>query len=301
MRVTNNLIYYTILENVRKPAQRLLEEQTQVATGKRINRHADDPLGAGRTEKLRGQRASVRQYQENADSALLWMRQTEAVIDRLESNLMRAKALAVQGANSTNSADERQVIAAEVNQILEDILSIANTQFQGKYLFAGQNTNVRPFTERRDERNEIEAIMLGDDHSGSIRREVDQGVFVDINIPGTEIFNLKDGPLATLIALRDRLQSNDVEGIQKSIDAVQTALETSLNARTGLGARMNRVEATEAYLQTHEVNLTSAISDIEDADVAEMAMRIAADDVGYRAALGAASTILRTSLVDFLT
>ena len=301
MRVTNNQILLTVLQNVRRPAQRMMEGQTKLSSGKRINHHYDDPLGSGVVQQLRGDKASAMQYQRNINDGLIWMQQTEGALDRLEKNLMRSKSLAVKAANSSNSPSDRKIIAKEINQVLEDVLSIANTNFRSKYVFAGNNTTSRPFVEIRDSDGKISSIALSDAVTGKIERTIAKGLNIQMNIPGSDVFNLSDGPFATLINLRDSLETNDIDGINKSLDALDKVLESSLNARTIIGSRMNRMEAANRLQQTSEIDITATISSIEDADIAELVMRLNSDEVSYRAALGASARLMQTSLVDLMT
>ncbi len=301
MRITNNQFYVTVLQNIRRPTGQLLSLQEKLSSGKRINRYADDPAGAALAENYKGTRAKTVQFKRNIDDALGWMQQTEGVLNQLESNLIRAKSLAVQAANGSNSARERKTIASEIDQILEDVLAVANSQYRGKYLFAGLNTLGRPYVEIRDSDGLIEKVTLSDADTGEIEREVSDGVRIQMNIPGNDIFNLSDGPLTTLIALRDDLNANDVEGIKDGLDALDAALELSLDARTENGARVNRLETTRTYLETREIDITSLISDLEDANYDELVIKLSQNEVAYRAALGSVANLSRTSLVDLLT
>ncbi len=301
MRITNKQIYLTVLTNVERPARRILDLQTKLSSGKRINRYADDPVAAGEVERYRGEKANTLQYQKNINDGLTWMRQTEAALDRLEQNIMRAKSLAVQAANSSKSRDDRLTIAQEINQILEDVVALSNSNFREKYLFAGIRTKEQPFVEIRDSNGDIESVTFSGDTSGKIYRQIANGVKIQVNIPGTDIFNLKDGPIATLINLRDSLRKNDIEGINASLSALDNVLDKSLSARTSLGSRMVRMEVMGNALSTAEVDITRNISELEDADIADLTMKLASEEVGYRSAIGAAARIMQTNLVDILT
>ncbi|MDQ7052450.1 MAG: flagellar hook-associated protein FlgL [candidate division KSB1 bacterium] len=301
MRITNKQVYLTVLTNIERPARRMLKLQTQLSSGKRINRYSDDPLAAGEVERYRGEKASTLQYKKNITDGLMWMRQTEIALDRLEQNIIRAKALAVEAANSTKSSDDRLTIANEVNQILEDVVSIANANFREKYLFAGIHTKQRPFVEVRDSNGYIESVTMSDDNTASLYRLVGNGLQIQVNIPGKEVFNLTDGPISTLIDLRDSLQKNDIDGINASLAALDNVLEKSLNARTTLGSRMARMNTMKDALSTTEVDIVRNISELEDADVADLIMKLTSEEVGYRSAIGAAARIMQTNLVDILT
>ncbi len=301
MRVTNNQYYIQMLRNIRRPAQNMLDIQNKLSSGKQINAYSDDPGGAAILEKYKSTRNDSQQFVRNITDGKVWMNQTEAALSRIEDNIIRAKALTVQAANASNSRKERQDIGNEINQILEDMLSVANTNFRGKYIFAGLYTQDRPYVETRDSSGNIDGLGMANDLSGVVKRAINEGVNVQINISGTDVFNTTDGPLATLMTLRDALFSNDIEGIQNSLDTLDSALETSLTARTELGSRMQRMETTQFFLETQEISYTSLISEIEDADYAELSVRLATSEVGYRAAIATTARIVQTSLVDLLT
>ncbi|KAA3659030.1 MAG: flagellar hook-associated protein 3 [Calditrichaeota bacterium] len=301
MRVTNNQYYIQMLRNIQRPAQDMLDIQNQLSSGKKINSYSDDPGGSAILEKYKSTKAETEQFLRNIANGIVWMNQSEAALSSVEDNLIRAKSLAVQGANASNSRHERQDIGNEVNQILEDVLSMANTSFNGKYIFAGIHTDARPYIETRNNEGHIDGFGVSNDSSGVINRGINEGVNVQINVPGQNVFNLTDGPLASLMELRDALFNNDVDGIQNSIDALDTALEGSLTARTELGARMARMETTQFFQESQGINYTSLISEIEDADYAELSVRLATSEAGYRAAISTSARIVQTSLVDLLT
>ncbi len=163
------------------------------------------------------------------------------------------------------------------------------------------HTTARPFVEMRDSDGKISSITRAADVTGKVTRTVADGVEIQVNIPGDEVFSLTDGPLAALLDLRDRLESNDIEGIQDSLTALDDALEKSLNARTALGSRMNRMETMQQSLETTSLNLEATIADLQGADIADLTMRLSADEVSYRTAIGAAARIMQTNLVDILT
>jgi flagellar hook-associated protein 3 FlgL len=279
----------------------MLDIQEQMSSGKRINSYSDDPGGAAILEKYKSSMTDANQYKRNIEDGIVWIQQTEAALDRLEENLIRAKSLAVQGANSSNGSDERRYIGEEVNQILEDALSVANTNFRGKYVFAGLHTQTRPFIESRNTQGEAVSFGFGDDTSGQIFRSVDENVDIQINMPGNSVFNLKDGPIIALMNLRDALYTNNIDDINESLDELDIAMDRSLSARSTLGARMSRMQTTNYYQESVQVDYASLVSEIEDADYAELTIRLATSEAGYRAAISTTARIVQTSLVDLLT
>lgn len=301
MRISNNQLFFTVLQNVQRPRRTLIEITERLSSGKRINRFADDPAAAGELEKLRSQKRSVQQYERNIENGMSWLQQTESVLGQLEDRLIRAKSLAITAANASKSAEDRKSISKEIDQILEEVVSMANTRVGDRYLFAGRHTTAQPYIAHRDSTRRITGVTAATDLSGLVAREVDQHVQVTVNVPGNQAFDLQTGPIPTLIALRDALELNDVEAIQASLDDLDQVSGSTLKLRVQVGATLNRLEASHARHIAGKVELTRFTSIVEDADYGELAMRLAIGDVSQRAALGAASRIVQTSLVDLLT
>jgi len=300
MRVTNQILYQTVTQNIQRPLARMRQDQIELSTQRRINRHADDPAGSAQVRGLRSDLAGVQQFQRNINNAISWMQSSESALDSLDSVIQRGKVLAVEGASANRSADDRDLLAVEVNQLLESAFSIANTDMGDEFLFAGLDTNTAPFVATRDTTNEITAITMGGDPTGTILREVDTGSYVAINVPGTAVFDLSTGPFATLISLRDALRQNNIPEIQNTLTSFDNNLDDVLGSRGAIGGVQARLEQLDRRLELNSVDVRSAISEIEDVDFAELLTRSSANETAYRAALSAGSRLLETTVLDYL-
>lgn len=300
MRVTNRMLYQAALQAMQRRLEKIQEDQTELSTLRRINRHADDPAGSAQVRSLRADLASVEQYRRNISNAKAWAQASESALGEVESVLHRAKEVAIEGGNAGRNDDDREIMAREVNQLLEQIFSLANLQFNSQYIFAGQNTNAAPFEAVRDSAGQITSVSMAGDLSGAILREVDNNTAVAINVSGATLFDPLTGPLQTLIALRDALQRNDVAGIQNTLSLIDNSVSGVLGQRAELGGLLARLERLEERLDLRQIDLLAAASEIEDADMAEVLSRLSADELAYQAALGAAGRLLQPSLIDFL-
>lgn len=137
---------------------RLARTQEQVASGRRINTPADDPIGATRIEALTRQIEAGRQYARNADAASSRLMFEEQALADLGSSLNRVRELVLQAGNSTIDPAARAMIRTEVAGRIQDMLDIANRRDgQGAYLFAGLAALTRPF-----ERTDAGVVYRGD-------------------------------------------------------------------------------------------------------------------------------------------
>lgn len=147
MRISTSQIHQSAVTAMLNQQAATSKTQQQIATGRRILTPADDPVGAARILAL-GQSVSVtEQFQANINAAESKLRLEESALGSVTSVLQRVRELALQGNNDTNTAQDRDAIAAEARELLDELLRVANSQDEaGEYLFAGFKTQTQPFT-----------------------------------------------------------------------------------------------------------------------------------------------------------
>jgi flagellar hook-associated protein 3 FlgL len=176
MRVTNQILFQQTQAQIQKANQRIAHLQEAITTGKRINHFSDDPIGAVRALDLRVFEASLVQYDKNVNAGLPFLEQTDAVLGEVKEALDRAKELAIQLANDSNNAGDRQIGAIEVQQIFDRVVGLANSQVEGRYLFGGFKNGSAPFS--------ASGAYLGD--TGEIAIQTDAASSVILNEPGRQ-------------------------------------------------------------------------------------------------------------------
>lgn len=126
----------------------LSHTQNQLATGKKLQSAADDPAGMAQVNQLNVQLSASQQYVTNGNSATSNMTLEEQALSDATNVLQSARDLAVEANNSALSASQRQDIATQINQQLQDLVGIANrTDSNGNYLFAGKANTTQPFAQ----------------------------------------------------------------------------------------------------------------------------------------------------------
>lgn len=150
----------SILENQSK----VNETQLQLSKGTRILKPSDDPIGSAIALDLQKQIDSSIQYIANGQAAESRLVVEESSLANVTDILQRIRDLSLQAANATLNATDRKTINVEIEQRLEELVGIANTQLSnGDYLFSGYRTNMKPFTV---------------DGTGTVNYNGDQGVRV---------------------------------------------------------------------------------------------------------------------------
>src|SRR5688572_31385518 len=113
MRVTTRSLVDNVVRQLQQQAQTLDKLQTRVASGKRISRPSDDPVGMWRSLKLRRDHDSHAQHLRNTDDARNWLVSEDRVLSGTGAALSRIREYAVQGADAAYSTNDRLAIARE--------------------------------------------------------------------------------------------------------------------------------------------------------------------------------------------
>ena len=145
MRVSTSMMQRLAVNAMNDRQATLSNTQLQLASGKRINNPSDDPTGATQILLLNQKLSLNEQYQSNTNSALTRLEAEEQVLDAAGSSLQRIRELAVRGINGTLGADNRQAVAEEVKQRLEELVDLANSKDgSGDYIFGGYQVKNPP-------------------------------------------------------------------------------------------------------------------------------------------------------------
>lgn len=295
MRVTQGMLNTNMLRNLNNNLTRLEKLQNQMSTGRKINKPSDDPVGIGFSLRYRSGLEANEQYQRNVDSAISWTDHIDKIIGEANDVLQRARELAVQGANGTNPDFSSDAIAEEIDQLYQHLVTIGNTQFNGKYIFNGQLTDIKPY--------EIGTAESMTPDKGAIPIEVGVGITIQVNLSGSDLFgSATDATNAfkVLIDLRDALLADDKTAVQNSMGKIDNRIETVLEKWAEIGARSNRIELVKNRLEDENINLQSLLMNTEDADIAALMINLKTEESIYQASLSTGARIIQPSLVDFL-
>lgn len=283
-----------MLRNLFRSQALMNKYMTQINTGKKITRPSEDPVIAMKGMNYRTQVAEVEQYRRNASEIWSWMDHSDDVLDKTTKAIQRIEYLAVQAANGTYGRDELKSIAEEVKQLQEQIVELANTNVNGKYIFNGTDTNIPPIIKGEKGFE----INYNPDELNPVLIEVSKGIKFQVNVSPEEIFDQE-----LFDDIKDfikRLEDGEQDLIGDSIGALNKNMLKIVNGRAELGARMNRLELIEDRLSQQEIIAKDTMAKNEGVDFEEAVMNLLTQEVIHRAALSSGAKIIQPSLIDFL-
>ncbi|WP_028575780.1 flagellar hook-associated protein FlgL [Desulfonatronovibrio hydrogenovorans] len=145
MRVTQNMLYGNFVSNMNNATYKLMQLNMQASSQKKVNRPSDDPIGTARILGYRDSISSLNQYQDNVDTAKGWLGLADETLMQVNNVLIRAKELAEQGATGTLSEEQREILSYEAWQLYDQMMTLSNTKYEGKAIFAGHKVDGSAF------------------------------------------------------------------------------------------------------------------------------------------------------------
>jgi flagellar hook-associated protein 3 FlgL len=278
-------------------AQTRQQENTatlELASGSRINQPSDDPAGAAQMVANRDLSSQADTFLRSITSVNGLLQTADSTLSSVVTALQRAISLGVQGANGTLSNSDRSDVANELSGIQQQLISLANTSYQGEFIFAGTAT-IQPFVASSTSSSGVSYQGT----AGTNTVQVGTNYSLQINQPGSQIFSAAGGDVFQSVAdLVTALQTNS--NIGNAVAAVRGAFDHVTSQRVFYGNAVNQLNAQQNYLNSEKVDLATAANSISGADIAETAATLNQAEVALNAELAAMGKISQNNLFDYL-
>jgi len=240
LSISNNVSSLIAGRNINNSLRGLNSSILRLSTGKKINSAADDAAGLAIATRLKTSISSMMQSRNNADSGYSLLQVAEGAMFEITSIIQRLNTLAMQAANETLTNSDRQLIQAEVNELVAEIDRMASAvTFNGIPLLKG-------------------STIVG---SGSIGIQVGYNAVSNI---GINLLTMTSASLGLT-----NLDLTSVANAQAAISSLSSTLSSAVKQYAKIGALQNRVGYASDFLDVQKLHFTSALSAIEDTDFAE--------------------------------
>jgi flagellar hook-associated protein 3 FlgL len=289
MRVTDRSNYMNFLNGLERTREDLSRAGEQLSDGKRVRRVSDDPAQAPIALALRGRLAALDGYDRSAASATTDLNTIDQALSEVSNILSSARAEATAGASGT-APNGNEARAARIDALRAQLLSVANVQQGGRYLFAGTATQTQAFlSDGTYQGNTTEA-----------EAPVDTNETVASTVSGQRAF--KDGGdlFARLADLASALREGRLTDVASAASSLRGDIDRIGALHAEIGARLSTLDAVQQRHGDESTRLTGRISQIEDADLATAAVQLQQAQTSQSALAAAAAKSLGRSLFDYL-
>jgi flagellar hook-associated protein 3 FlgL len=291
MRVTQSMLYDGANASLSGDLTAIQSIQKQVSSGKQLNLPSDNPADVQSAVGLGDTLAQLNQFVRNIDSATNKASAMDSALSSAGNLIQRANELAIEGANGTLDAGQRQAIAAEVAQLSESLAGDANAKVGDEYIFGGFRVDRPPY----------QVTGPGNigpyqgDHGVSISR-IGPASTMQISISGDSVFQPAFTALAQLQA-----DLNSGQAVQQStLGQISGALQTVVQAQATVGARENRLTDAKTTQQALITSNQALLSQLEDVNMPAAITELTQRQTTYQATLAVTAKVMQTSLIDYL-
>ena len=295
MRITQRAVALTSMQGLNRNLEAVGRLQKQLTSGRLISAPSDSPTGTNRAMQTRSDQAAVAQQARNISDAKGWLDQTDSTLRTVLDTTRRVRDLTVQGLNTgASSTESRGALAVEVTSLREGLLTLANTQVQGRPLFGGVTAGTAAY--------DATGGWIGQD-GAPLTRRISDTELLRVDLTGTEAFGAAPADLFTVvqnIATGLATDPADPAALAAHLEELDVVMRGMQSAVADIGSRGARLERVEQVNFDRSLTLSSQLAQTEDIDLPYTIMRLQMQQVGYEAALSATAKALQPTLLDFL-
>ncbi|MGC1491706.1 MAG: flagellar hook-associated protein FlgL [Candidatus Acidiferrum sp.] len=284
-----------LLASIQQSEQNMNNATLQLSSGQAVNELSDDPAAAASVVLNHNQSSQDDQYLQNINTIQPRLQVADSSLNDVVTALTRALSLGTEGATGTLNDGDRQAIAVEVQGIQSQLVGLANTTYQGAYLFSGTAVGTQPFTA-----DPTTGAVTYNGNTGVSSVQISTGNSIQTNLPGSQLFlNSSGSVFGALQDLNTALQNNT--NIGTAVTEVQSALTAVSTQRVFYGNALNQITTSEDYLNQDKLDLSTQENALIGADLATASSNFSQAQTANQATLNAASRILSLpNLLDYL-
>jgi flagellar hook-associated protein 3 FlgL len=320
VRITQSTVVQQFIYNLQQSEQSMLTTEQQLSSGKRLLMPQDNPGGAALAMQDQAAIDSNTQYLANDQSAQSWITATGSALGEAGSILQQVQNLALQ---VNSPAADVPALTQSLSSLESQLMTVANSQFDGQYLFAGtdvtgtstfvvntsvvggvtytSNTSVTtPYAQYTTfamvgtTPTTLQGFAYVGD-GGTLSREIGPSTHMQVSVQGN-VFTKALNDLSTMIWNLQNgggLGASDLSNIQSDLSSIQTTQAVT-------GSWQQRLTQNTQSLQDQQTNLKTWLGDTQDVDVASAIVNLQQEQLAYQQALGVGAMMQQTTLLNYL-
>ena len=275
MRVDPNYISNLAI-SLNQPQTNQQQLTAELSSGVRISTLSQDPTASGQNVLLLNQIQQDDSFTQSSNLVTGQLQVADSTLGSVVNQLTKAISLATSANNGTMNASDVKSIGNQISGILNEVQSLANTNYQGEYIFAGGQTSTSPFTTSIAM---SPAITSYNGDSGVNYLQTPNGQKIQLNVPGNQIFSASGsnsvfGALNNLVADYSSGMVNTTQAVSDT-EALGTAMNYVSQQRVTIDNSITQLTAASDAVTSDETQLTAAQTNLMQADIATVSTQLA--------------------------
>jgi flagellar hook-associated protein 3 FlgL len=240
----------------------------ELSSGVSITSLSQNPAGAGENVLLLNQIQQDDSFTQSSNLVTGQLQVADSALGSVVSELTQAISLATSANNGTMNVDDVQSIGNQISGILGEVQSLANTSYQGQYIFAGGDTGTAPFSTSTVTSPGVTSYNGGEAVN---YLEMPNGQKIQLNVPGDQIFmgdgaNSVFGALNALVADYSSGSVNTAQAVSDT-EALGAALNYTSQQRVTIDNSISQLSAASGAVTQEQTQLTAAQTNLMQADL----------------------------------
>jgi flagellar hook-associated protein 3 FlgL len=294
------------LANLQLLQEQMAQTQGQISSGYRLSQPSDNPGAVGDVLQLESALGHVTQVANNLTSVTGEVNTAESALENATNLLQQAASLAEQGVGTPVSASVRTVLSQQVSQVLSELVSAANTNTNGEYIFNGNETSSPPY--QLDSSSPTGVNQLVTAPAPRLIQDA-TGVTFAVSLTAQQIFDHRDPTSGTpdvsnvfmaVTSLGTALAANDQAGITAALSSIQTAQGYLAQQLQFYGGVQDQITNATDVAQKFQLQDQTSLGQVRDTNMAAASVALTQEQTDYQAAVQAEAALPRTSLFNYL-
>lgn len=332
-RITDSFVTNNLVADVLKNRASVNKYSQEVSTGLKVRNPGETSQAAtiGQFQEMIGR---IDGYNKRITTSTSMLTFQDDILSQASEVISRGKEVAAQAANETNSFETRYQQAAEIFQLRDQLVSLANSTYQGRYIFGGADDGDPPFdaaTYTTPTTGAASQRYIADSDAGkSIQRtaQVTDDLNLTVTTDGTTLFTdaiqalerlgrslqgyhtlpaitgsppVSSAPTGGGVAYTATEHSVQTTDISQALDLLEQARANDIMPeRVSIGARMKRLETATSLLELNKSSAQKVLDDLQNADVVESASKLSFAQTAFEASLQVTLRALNLNIMNYL-
>jgi flagellar hook-associated protein 3 FlgL len=293
------------LANLQLLQQQMAQTQAQISSGYQINQPSDDPGAVGDVLELESNLGQVTQVASNLTSVSGEVNTAESALENATTLLQQAVTLGDEGAGTIASPSEQAGLSQQVQQILSELVSAANTSYEGQYVFAGDESTSPPYQLDSSSPTGVDQLVT----APAPRLIQDAtGVTFAVSLNAQQIFDHRDSsnqPDANNVFLAVNnlaaaLASNNQTAITTALGSLQTAQNYLSQQLQFYGGVQDQISNATDVAQKFQLQDQTSLGNVRDTNIAAASVALTQEQTSYQAAVQAEAAMPKTNLFSYI-
>ncbi len=305
MRITLGMQTSESLLNINDQQEQITKLSQEISSVVTMSSASDDPYDWAQAMQVKQGLQEYNSILSGINFGTGWGNYTESTMSQLSSLVSEAHQIAIS-ATSTNETNQGSTLAAQVGSILQQVVGLANSQYNGQYIFAGTSTSTAPYS---IDESTGEVTGPTDSNPILIKTSTSDGSgygSTAINLPGDNVFTFTSGGktlnvMQELWNLQQALQNGDTSTISSEITTMNDAYNNIDNESGTYGTTQSDLTNQQTAINVILENEQGTLTNLEGTDIADATTKLSQAQTAYQAALQVTGILNNLNLASMLT